>query len=175
MTDYNQDNQYSDRWNASPNDSSYHNQPTHKPYGQSFTTASNICGVLSLATCQIPFLAIPLAAMGLFFASLVYRKHKPVVASDGSLIRKKGRRPMGFLLSLTALIISCAITVYVIVNLPELIQEVMQDEALMQQLDALTQSLYDMDFAEMWNQLQGTAPGVTPEVPAGTVPGGNYL
>ena len=82
---------------------------------------------------------------------------------------------MGFLLSLTALIISCAITVYVIVNLPELIQEVMQDEALMQQLDALTQSLYDMDFAEMWNQLQGTASGVTPEIPAETVPGGNYL
>lgn len=175
MRDYNQDNQYDNRWNTSPNDSSYYNQPTHKPYGQSFATASNVCGILSLATCQIPFLAIPLGALGLFFASFVYRKHKPEVASDGSLIKKKSKMPMGFVLSLAGLVISCIMTVYVIVNLPELVQEVMQDEALMQQLDAMTQSLYGMDFSEFWNELLGGVAGTAPQLPTGTTPGGNYL
>ena len=83
--------------------------------------------------------------------------------------------PMGFVLSLAGLVISCIMTVYVIVNLPELVQEVMQDEALMQQLDAMTQSLYGMDFSEFWNELLGGVAGTAPQLPTGTTPGGNYL
>ena len=62
-----------DRWNSNSSNSSYYNQPTHEPYGLRFSYASCALGLLSisLGCCG---LSLPLGALGMVFALLVYRK-----------------------------------------------------------------------------------------------------
>ena len=74
--DYNRDNHHEewDKWNSNASNSSYYNQPTHKPYGQAFSIASAACGLLSLMTCCTIVLSLPLGALGLLFAVLAHRK-----------------------------------------------------------------------------------------------------
>lgn len=62
-----------DRWDSDASNSSYYNQPVHRPYGQGFSFASFLLGVLSVTLgCQ--GISLPLGALGILFALLVYRK-----------------------------------------------------------------------------------------------------
>ncbi len=73
----NDNNEEWDRWDSNASNSSYYNQPTHKPYGQAFITASLVCGFLSITlSCAIPFVV---SALGILFALLTYRKGKKMV------------------------------------------------------------------------------------------------
>lgn len=71
----NQDNREWDRWDSNASNSSYYNQPVHRPYGQGFSYASFLLGMLSVTIGCCGF-SLPLGALGLFFALLVYRKGK---------------------------------------------------------------------------------------------------
>lgn len=64
-----------DRWNSNASNSSYYNQPVHRPHGQAFSYASFLFGMLSvtIGCCGI---SLPLGALGLLFALLVHRKGK---------------------------------------------------------------------------------------------------
>ncbi len=141
-----------EQWNSAPENSSYYNQPTHKPYGQTFGTASTICGALALVTTYIPFVAIPVGSLGLLFGALSYRKVTPAVASDGTLIKKKKRIPFGLVLSAAGVIISLIATVYALMALPQLLQ----DPAFMEQMDATMQQMYGMDFQEVIDSLKSS-------------------
>ena len=59
---WNGNNGQRDRWNSSASNSSYYNQPTHRPYGQTFSIASAICGLLSMTTSCTIILSLPLGA-----------------------------------------------------------------------------------------------------------------
>ena len=50
-----------DRWDSSASNSSYYNQPTHRPYNQGFAIASLVLGLLSV-TLGCCGLSIPLGA-----------------------------------------------------------------------------------------------------------------
>ena len=58
--------------------SSYYNQPVHKPQGQAFSTAALVCGIVSVTTCCAVVISLPLGALGLIFAHLARRQGKPV-------------------------------------------------------------------------------------------------
>ena len=58
------DNGQWDRWNSNASNSSYYNQPTHRPYNQGFAIASLVLGLLSV-TLGCCGLSIPLGAMGI--------------------------------------------------------------------------------------------------------------
>ena len=71
-------NDRQDRWNSNASNSSYYNQPTHRPYGQSFSIASAVCGLLSMTTSCTIVLSLPLGALGILFAVLAYRAKKKI-------------------------------------------------------------------------------------------------
>ena len=75
-SNWNDHNGQRDRWNSSSSDSSYYNQPTHRPYGQAFSVASAVCGLLSMTTSCTIVLSLPLGALGILFAVLAHRAKK---------------------------------------------------------------------------------------------------
>ena len=71
----NQDDRKWDRWDSNASNSSYYNQPVHKPYGQAFSYASFLIGMFSVTRGCCGF-SLPFGALGLLFALLVYRRGK---------------------------------------------------------------------------------------------------
>lgn len=130
----NQNNSQWDRWNSSASNSSYYNQPTHRPYGQGFTMASVTCGVLSVTTCCTGILPLPLGALGILFALLVYRKGKKLNSAC----------VMGITASCIGLAFGLILTIYSFVMLPALLR----DDAFRSQLDMMMQQMYGMDLEE---------------------------
>jgi len=146
--DYNQNNQNNpndspnqDRWNSSASDSSYYNQPTHRPYGQGFLIASMICGALSVTACCTGFLSLPLGALGILFAMLTYRRGK----------RMSGQTATGIVLSCAGIVTGISMIIYSFSMLPSM----MQDPVFRNQVDTMTQRLYGMDFAEFMEHYYG--------------------
>lgn len=137
----NNGNQQWDRWNSSSSNSSYYNQPTHRPYGQGFTMASLTCGILSVTTCCTGAFCLPLGALGILFALLVYRKGKPL---NSACI-------LGITTSCIGIVIGLAMTVYSFIMLPTFLE----NEAFRSQFDTLTQMLYGMDFEELLEKYYG--------------------
>ena len=116
--DYNRgdrDNRYDDenwdRWNSNSSHSSYYNQPTHRPYGQAFSIASLVLGLLSvtIGCCGI---SLPLGALGILFALLVRRKGKQMESTARA----------GFILSIIGFIIGIFLTIYAVASIPLLMQ-----------------------------------------------------
>lgn len=143
--DYNQnsgnrDNGY-DRWNSSASNSSYYNQPTHRPYGQGFTIASFVCGILSITACCTGILSLPLGALGILFAVLVYRKGKQLNSAC----------TLGIVLSCSGIVIGLAMIAYSFFMLPVFLK----NEAFRSQFDGLTQQMYGMDFEEFLKEYYG--------------------
>lgn len=146
---YNQDdqnrwdngNQQMDRWNSSASNSSYYNQPTHRPYGQGFIIASMICGVLSVTACCTGILSLPLGALGIIFALLTYRKGK----------RMNGSALTGIMLSTMGIVTGISMLIYSFVTLPRM----MQDPFFRSQVDSITEQMYGMDFAEFMREYYG--------------------
>ena len=147
--DYNQndpnnwkgDNQQYDRWNSNASNSSYYNQPTHRPYGQGFIIASMVCGVLSVTACCTGILSLPLGALGILFALLTYRKGK----------KMNGTAMIGIVLSAMGIITGISMLVYSFYMLPEM----MKDPFFRNQVDAITEQMYGMDFAEFMEEFYG--------------------
>ncbi len=142
--DYNQNgqnNRQQDRWNSSASDSSYYNQPTHRPYGQGFIIASVICGVLSVTACCTGILSLPLGALGILFALLTYRRGK----------KMNGNALTGIVLSTMGIITGVSMLIYTFHTLPDM----MQDPMFRNQADTLTEQMYGMDFAEFMKEYYG--------------------
>lgn len=142
-----QDNRYDDRqwdrWNSNASHSSYYNQPTHRPYGQAFTVASLICGMLSI-TIVWSGLSFWLGSLGILFALLVRRKGK----------RMSGQAQMGLTLSTIGFALGIFLIVYIIASLPTLLR----NEAYMEQLNTFFRAGTGMDFEEylknLWDYFQ---------------------
>lgn len=144
--DYNQDgsnqnNGQWDRWNSNASNSSYYNQPTHKPRGQGFTMASVTCGILSITTCCTGILPLPLGALGILFAVLVYRKGKKTNTACA----------LGISTSCIGIAIGLMMTIYSFAMLPFFLK----NEAFRSQFDVLTQQMYGMDFEEFLKEYYG--------------------
>ena len=130
-----------DRWNSSASNSSYYNQPTHRPYGQSFSIASAVCGLLSMTTSCTIILSLPLGALGILFAVLAYRAKKKI---NNTCVT-------GIILSCVGLTTAVSMIVYSFVMLPTM----MRNEAFRGQVNAVTQQLYGMDFDEFMEEAYG--------------------
>lgn len=137
----NQNNNQWDRWNSSSANSSYYNQPTHPPHGQGFTMASVTCGILSITTCCTGILPLPLGALGILFAVLVYRKGKKLNSAC----------VMGITTSCLGIAVGLMMTIYSFAMLPALLK----NEAFRSQFDTLTQQMYGMDFEEFMEEFYG--------------------
>lgn len=137
----NQNNNQWDRWNSSSANSSYYNQPTHTPHGQGFTMASVTCGILSITTCCTGILPLPLGALGILFAVLVYRKGKKLNSAC----------VMGITTSCLGIAVGLMMTIYSFAMLPALLK----NEAFRSQFDTLTQQMYGMDFEEFMEEFYG--------------------
>lgn len=137
----NQNNGQWDRWNSNSSNSSYYNQPTHKPYGQGFTMASVTCGILSITTCCTGILPLPLGALGILFAVLVYRKGKKLNSAC----------VMGITTSCLGIAVGVMLTIYSFAMLPVFLKS----ESFRSQFDTLTQQMYGMDFEEFLKEYYG--------------------
>ena len=130
-----------DHWNSNASNSSYYNQPTHRPYGQAFTIASGICGLLSVTACCTGILSLPLGALGILFAALTYRKGKKM--NSACLV--------GMVSSCVGIISAVIMTINTFTMLPTL----MENESFRYQLDTMTQQMYGMDFKTFMEEFYG--------------------
>ena len=137
----NRDNGQWDRWNSNASNSSYYNQPTHRPYGQAFSVASAVCGLLSMTTSCTIVLSLPLGALGILFAFLAHRAKKKMNSTCGT----------GLILSCVGLTTAVSMIVYSFVMLPSL----MQNATFRNQVNAVSQQLYGMDFDEFMEGAYG--------------------
>lgn len=108
------DNQW-DRWNSNASHSSYYNQPVHRPYGVGFSYASFFLGLTSVTMCCCG-ISIPMAALGILFALLVYRKGKKLNSIAKS----------GIVLSCIGMVIGILVLLYSLFAAPLLFQQLQQ-------------------------------------------------
>ena len=130
-----------DKWNSNASNSSYYNQPTHRPYGQTFSIASAICGLLAMTTSCTIILSLPLGALGILFAVLAHRTKKKMNTTCVT----------GIALSCVGLVSAVSMIVYSFVMLPSL----MENEAFRNQVNAVSQQLYGMDFDVFMEETYG--------------------
>ena len=128
----NQNNNQWDRWNSNASNSSYYNQPTHRPYRQGFMIASGICGLLAVSTCCTGIFPLIFGSLGILFAVLAYRKGQKLNNSC----------KLGIITSIAGILGGIFLIVYSLVTLPTMLQ----DEAYRAQLDAMMDSAYGMDL-----------------------------
>ena len=138
---WNGNNGQRDRWNSSASNSSYYNQPTHRPYGQTFSIASAVCGLLSMTTSCTIILSLPLGALGILFAVLAHRTKKKMNSTCVT----------GIALSCVGLTTAISMIVYSFVMLPSL----MQNDAFRNQVNAVSRQLYGVDFDEFMEETYG--------------------
>lgn len=141
QNNWHRDNQQRDRWNSSADHNSYYNQPTHRPYGQGFIIASMACGALSVTACCTGILSLPLGALGILFALLTYRRGKKI----------NGTAMTGIVLSAMGIITGISMLIYSFYTLPDM----MRDPMFRNQVDAITEQMYGMDFAELMEKYYG--------------------
>lgn len=134
-------NNHWDRWNSNASNSSYYNQPTHRPYGQGFMIASGICGLLSLTACCTGILSLPLGALGILFAALTYRKGKKINSAC--------------LIGVVSSCLGIVSAVILMINAFTMLPELMKNESFRGQLDAVTQQMYGMDFITFMEEYYG--------------------
>ncbi len=130
-----------DRWNSDSSNSSYYNQPTHRPYGQSFGIAAGVCGLLSMTTSCTIILSLPLGALGILFAVLSHRKGK----------KMSGTCATGLALSAAGLTFAVAMMVYSFVMMPVL----MKNESFRNQVDTMTEQMYGVSFTDLMEEYYG--------------------
>jgi hypothetical protein len=135
------DNGQWDRWNSNASNSSYYNQPVHKPQGQAFSTAALVCGIVSVTTCCAVVISLPLGALGLIFAHLARRQGKPVNSTC----------LLGQVCSWVGLVCAGALLIYSLAMLPSL----MKNEAFQGRFDRMTEQVYGMDFREFMETVYG--------------------
>ena len=138
---WNGNNGQQDRWNSNASNSSYYNQPTHRPYGQTFSIATAICGLLAMTTSCTIILSLPLGALGILFAVLAHRTKKKMNTTCVT----------GIALSCVGLVSAVSMIVYSFVMLPSL----MENEAFRNQVNAVSQQLYGMDFDVFMEETYG--------------------
>ena len=129
-----------DRWNSNASNSSYYNQPTHRPYGQSFSIASAVCGLAMMTGCTV-VLPLCLGSLGILFAFLAHRRGK----------RMSSACVTGLTLSSIGVFFAVVILVYTYVMLPML----MKNETFSRQLDTVSEQMYGVSFSELMEQYYG--------------------
>ena len=130
-----------DRWDSSASNSSYYNQPTHRPYNQGFAIASLVLGLLSV-TLGCCGLSIPLGAIGILLGLLCYRKVK----------RMENNSRMGLTLSVIGFTAGIIFGVVSIIRLPAMLQ----DPVYAEQYNRIFQMMFGMDFNEFIRQYYGS-------------------
>lgn len=130
-----------DRWNSNASNSSYYNQPTHRPYGQTFSIAAAICGLLSITTSCTIVLSLPLGALGILFAMLARRKGK----------KMSGTCATGLVFSSAGLLFAVVMMIYSLVMLPAL----MKDETFRNQINTMTERMYGIPFTDLMEEYYG--------------------
>ena len=137
--DYNGNNQNGsdqwDRWNSNASHSSYYNQPTHRPYGQTFAIASLVCGLLSV-TVGFCGIALPLGALGIIFAILVRRKGK----------KTNSTAQTGLILSSTGTVLGALLLVLYLLFMPLILKQQLSNDETRQQMEAMYNSLWKSSF-----------------------------
>lgn len=149
--DYNSDDRYNrngrdgqwDRWNSNASNSSYYNQPTHRPYGQGFIFASLVCGLLSTFL-GVVLIGLPIGALGILFALLTYRKGKRM-----DIIAKTG-----LVTSVLGILFGIVLIVYAYVSMPIFLQDEAYKARMETFYNAITPSDSDMEFEEFWKTYQ---------------------
>ena len=137
----NRNNGQWDRWNSNASNSSYYNQPTHRPYGQAFSVAAAVCGLLSVTTCCTVILSLPLGALGILFAYLAHRRGK----------RMSSACVTGLTLSIIGLAGAVVLMIYSLFMLPGF----MKNEPFRNQLNTITEQMYGVSFSEFMEQYYG--------------------
>ena len=140
-SNWNDHNGQRDRWNSSSSDSSYYNQPTHRPYGQTFSMASAVCGLLAMTTGCTVILALIFGSLGLLFGVLAHRSKKRMNTTCAT----------GIILSCAGLVTVVSMIIYSLVSLPSL----MQNEMFRNQVNSVSQMLYGVDFDEFMEEVYG--------------------
>ena len=101
-----------------------------------FSIASLVCGILSLATCCMIFLSIPLGALGILFA-LLGRKADLEFDTVSRL---------GLMLSFAGILFGVFAIITVILQIPTLLN----DPEYIRRLDTLYEQMYGQSFFEYW-------------------------
>nr|WP_296486447.1 DUF4190 domain-containing protein [uncultured Acetatifactor sp.] len=130
-----------DRWNSNASNSSYYNQPTHRPYGQTFSIAAAVCGLLSVTTSCTIVLSLPLGALGILFAILARRKGK----------KMNGTCTAGLVFSSAGLTFAVIMMIYSLVMLPVF----MKDESFRNQINTMTERMYGIHFTDLMEEYYG--------------------
>ena len=103
-----------DRWDSNASNSSYYNQPVHKPYGRGFSNAAFLLGALSV-TVGCGGISLPLGALGILFALLVYRKGRKLNSTAKS----------GLVLSCIGAVLGLW-TIYIQFTMPNMLQRLQE-------------------------------------------------
>jgi len=118
----------------------YQVQPQKSP----FATASMLLGIIALLTLSTVFLPLPLAALGILFASLAHKKGQ----------KRNGACFIGLTTSCVALIVSLSLIIGAISMIPT----ILKTPEYRKQLNAFSEQLYGQEFDEMIEDLYGIDP-----------------
>ena len=124
-----------DRWNSNSSHNSYYNQPTHRPYGQTFAIASLVCGLLSV-TVGFCGIALPLGALGIIFAVLVRRKGK----------KTNSTAQTGLVFSSIGVGLGSLLLLLYLMFMPMMLQQQLSNESTRQQMEFMYDSLWKDSF-----------------------------
>jgi hypothetical protein len=129
------ENQNKDRWNSSASNSSYLNQPVHRPYDEAFSRAALFMGVAATAL-GTTGLSLPVGALGILFVALAYRHGKPI----------NGNANFGLWLCVIGIFTGLAVLGYTFfVQIPALLE----DPSSMQNLEDFYRTLFGADASRI--------------------------
>lgn len=140
-SNWNKDNGQRDRWNSDSSNSSYYNQPTHRPYGQTFSIASAVCGLLAMTTGCTVILPLILGSLGILFAVLAHRSKKKMNTT-----------------CVTGIALSCAglvSVVFIAIRSFTMLPEMMENDAFRSYMNTAMQQIYGMDFDTFLEEYYG--------------------
>ncbi len=106
-----------------------------------FSTASLLLGIFALLTLTTIILPLPLAALGMLFASLAHKKGQ--------------KREVPCLIGLITSIAAMAISIFTLVASLAMIPTMLKTPEYRQQLDMMSKQIYGEEFDDMIEDLYG--------------------
>lgn len=106
-----------------------------------FSTASLLLGIFALLTLTTIILPLPLAALGILFASLAHKKGQ--------------KREVPCLIGLITSIAAMAISIFTLVASLAMIPTMLKTPEYRQQLDMMSKQIYGEEFDDMIEDLYG--------------------
>ena len=106
-----------------------------------FSNASMLLGIFALLSLATIFLPLPLAALGILFASLAHKKGQ--------------KRELSCLVGLISSIAALIISVFTIIASLAMLPTMLKSPEYREQLDMISEQLYGEDFDDMIETLYG--------------------